>query len=120
MCTGGFFRAEPLGRTDGIRLGQGKLQKEAVFPNQSPRGRKTGGGDEPCLCWLLALCTAGDLSVRVVSGQEDSDVSSGETVEGPAAEDEVLGPWGPGKPASLQPCSGECGRLGLGPGGSPA
>uniref|UniRef100_A0A8I3MV37 IQ motif containing E n=1 Tax=Canis lupus familiaris TaxID=9615 RepID=A0A8I3MV37_CANLF len=53
-------------------------------------------------------------------GQEDSDMSSGETVEGPAAEDEVLGPWGPRKPASLQPCSGECGRLGLGPGGSPA
>ncbi|XP_025867113.1 IQ domain-containing protein E isoform X6 [Vulpes vulpes] len=46
-------------------------------------------------------------------GQEDSDVSSGETVEGPAAEDEVLGPWGPGKPASLQPCSGPSSPLGL-------
>nr|XP_055196582.1 IQ domain-containing protein E isoform X4 [Nyctereutes procyonoides] len=46
-------------------------------------------------------------------GQEDSDVSSGETMEGPAAEDEVLGPWGPGKPASLQPCSGPSSPLGL-------
>uniref|UniRef100_A0A8I3RUC3 IQ motif containing E n=3 Tax=Canis lupus familiaris TaxID=9615 RepID=A0A8I3RUC3_CANLF len=46
-------------------------------------------------------------------GQEDSDMSSGETVEGPAAEDEVLGPWGPRKPASLQPCSGPFSPLGL-------
>lgn len=60
-------------------------------------------------------------------------MSSGEIVEGPAAEDEAPGPWGPGKPAPLPPCSGEWGRLwlglgglaslsllGLGPGGSPA
>ncbi|XP_032182945.1 IQ domain-containing protein E isoform X4 [Mustela erminea] len=39
-------------------------------------------------------------------GQEDSDTSSGEIVEGPAAEDEAPGPWGPGKPAALPPCSG--------------
>ncbi|XP_045848997.1 IQ domain-containing protein E isoform X3 [Meles meles] len=39
-------------------------------------------------------------------GQEDSDMSSREMVEGPAAEDEAPGPWGPGKPAALPPCSG--------------
>ncbi|XP_004776415.3 IQ domain-containing protein E isoform X2 [Mustela putorius furo] len=38
-------------------------------------------------------------------GQEDSDTSGGEIVEGPAAEDEAPGPWGPGKPAALPPCS---------------
>uniref|UniRef100_A0A8C4N2R4 IQ domain-containing protein E n=1 Tax=Equus asinus TaxID=9793 RepID=A0A8C4N2R4_EQUAS len=41
-------------------------------------------------------------------GQEDSEVSSGETVEGPAAEDEAPRPWGPGEPAAPQPCSGGC------------
>lgn len=44
-------------------------------------------------------------------------MSSGEIVEGPAAEDEAPGPWGPGKPAPLPPCSGEWGRLWLGLGG---
>ncbi|XP_059010611.1 IQ domain-containing protein E isoform X3 [Mustela lutreola] len=39
-------------------------------------------------------------------GQEDSDTSGEEIVEGPAAEDEAPGPWGPGKPAALPPCSG--------------
>lgn len=34
-------------------------------------------------------------------------MSSGETVEGPAAEDEAPRPWGPGEPAAPQPCSGE-------------
>ncbi|XP_032249993.1 IQ domain-containing protein E isoform X2 [Phoca vitulina] len=41
-------------------------------------------------------------------GQEDSDTSSGETVEGPVAKDEAPGLWGPEKPAALQPCSGLC------------
>ncbi|XP_034525611.1 IQ domain-containing protein E isoform X2 [Ailuropoda melanoleuca] len=39
-------------------------------------------------------------------GQGDSDASSRETVEGPVAEDKAPGPWGLGKPAALQPCSG--------------
>nr|XP_012415653.1 PREDICTED: IQ domain-containing protein E [Odobenus rosmarus divergens] len=39
-------------------------------------------------------------------GQEDSDTSSGETLEGPAAKDKAPGLWGLGKPAALQPGSG--------------
>ncbi|XP_070422287.1 IQ domain-containing protein E isoform X11 [Equus przewalskii] len=48
-------------------------------------------------------------------GQEDSEVSSGETVEGPAAEDEAPRPWGPGEPAAPQPCSAESSPTGLQP-----
>ncbi|XP_070340226.1 IQ domain-containing protein E isoform X15 [Equus asinus] len=48
-------------------------------------------------------------------GQEDSEVSSGETVEGPAAEDEAPRPWGPGEPAAPQPCSAESSPAGLQP-----
>ncbi|XP_034844162.1 IQ domain-containing protein E [Mirounga leonina] len=53
-------------------------------------------------------------------GQEDSDVSSGETVEGPAAKDEAPGLWGPEKPAALQPCSGLCSPSGPRPQPQPA
>ncbi|XP_070086787.1 IQ domain-containing protein E isoform X9 [Equus caballus] len=48
-------------------------------------------------------------------GQEDSEVSSGETVEGPAAEDEAPRPWGPVEPAAPQPCSAESSPTGLQP-----
>uniref|UniRef100_A0A8C9JEN8 IQ motif containing E n=1 Tax=Panthera tigris altaica TaxID=74533 RepID=A0A8C9JEN8_PANTA len=51
---------------------------------------------------------AGTSGLRVVSGQEDSEGSGGETAEGPAAEDEA-----PGHPAALQPRCGEWGRRGL-------
>ncbi|KAF5918296.1 hypothetical protein HPG69_002939 [Diceros bicornis minor] len=48
-------------------------------------------------------------------GQEDSEASSGETVEGPATEDEALRLWGPEEPAALQPCSAESSLSGLQP-----
>ncbi|XP_046522545.1 IQ domain-containing protein E isoform X3 [Equus quagga] len=48
-------------------------------------------------------------------GQEDSEVSGGETAEGPAAEDEAPRPWGPGEPAAPQPCSAESSPAGLQP-----
>ncbi|XP_030880340.1 IQ domain-containing protein E isoform X2 [Leptonychotes weddellii] len=53
-------------------------------------------------------------------GQEDSDMSSGETVEGSAAKDEAPGLWGPEKPAALQPCSGLCSPSGPRPQPQPA
>ncbi|XP_054549640.1 IQ domain-containing protein E isoform X2 [Talpa occidentalis] len=39
-----------------------------------------------------------------VPGKEDSEASSWETMGGPATEEEVPRPWGPGSPTTLQPC----------------
>ncbi|XP_022356717.1 IQ domain-containing protein E [Enhydra lutris kenyoni] len=55
---------------------------------------------------LASPCQLPAVPCPASPGQEDSDMSSGEIVEGPAAEDEAPGPWGPGKPAALPPCSG--------------
>lgn len=46
--------------------------------------------------------------VPVVSGQEDSEGSSGETAEAPAPGNGAPRPWGPGAPTAPPPCSGEC------------
>lgn len=50
------------------------------------------------------------------SGSEDSEVSSGDMVEGPAPEGEDSEAWrGPGAPAALWPCPAESPPLGLQP-----
>jgi len=57
---------------------------------------------------LATPCPSPAVPCPASPGQEDSDTSSGETVEGPVAKDEAPGLWGPEKPAALQPCSGLC------------
>lgn len=49
--------------------------------------------------------------LRVVSGQEDSAASSGDTVDGPSPEDGVPQPWGLEAQAAPWPCPGERGAL---------
>nr|XP_025719582.1 IQ domain-containing protein E isoform X3 [Callorhinus ursinus] len=55
---------------------------------------------------LATPCQSPAVPCPASPGQEDSDTSSGETVEGLAAKDKAPGLWGPGKPAALQPGSG--------------
>lgn len=118
---GGLLCPELLSCTDGVQEGQVLVGRVLHFRTNYKEvgfwGRETGGGGGPCPRLLPAPCRAGAWSVHVVSGREDSDTSSREMVEGPAAEDEAPGPWGPGKPAALPPCSGEWGRPWLEVGG---
>ncbi|XP_035578208.1 IQ domain-containing protein E isoform X4 [Zalophus californianus] len=54
---------------------------------------------------LATPCQSPAVPCPASPGQEGSDTSSGETVDGLAAKDKAPGLWGPGKPAALQPGS---------------